>query len=154
MRTGGGGVPQRTKDYQQAVTNEQQVEKEAKVAQLEGQSEGYGEISKIYGDAQKRIAEKQDFLDKQREAGQQAYQASIAKHDAALEELRNTKVTGGFANGGDAFIAILGMLMRADVSPIMSFMQKNIQTQNANIDRKKEYINGLKINEPPPHRFL
>ncbi len=145
VRTGGGGVPQRTKDYQQAVTNEQQVEKEAKVAQLEGQSEGYGQISSIYGDAQKRIAEKQELLDKQREAGQQAYQASIAKHDAALEELRNTKVTGGFANGGDAFIAILGMLMRADVSPIMSFMQKNIQTQNANIDRKKEYINGLKI---------
>lgn len=145
VRTGGGGVSQRTKDYQQAVTNEQQVEKEAKVAQLEGQSEGYGQISSIYSDAQKRIAEKQDLLDKQREAGQQAYQASIAKHDAALEELRNTKVTGGFANGGDAFIAILGMLMRADVSPIMSFMQKNIQMQNANIDRKKEYINGLKI---------
>ena len=145
VRTGGGGVPQRTKDYQQAVTIEKEVEKEAKVAGLEGQGEGYGEISKIYGDAQKRIAEKQDFLDKQREAGQQAYQASIAKHDAALEELRNTKVTGGLANGGDAFLAILGMLLKADVAPMLAFMQKNIQTQNANIDRKKEYINGLKI---------
>lgn len=145
VRTGGGGVPQRTKDYQQAVTNEQQVEKEAKVAQLEGQSEGYGQISSIYGDAQKQIADRQAKLDEQREAGTRAYEATIAKHDAALEEVRNAKVSGGFENVGDGFVAILGMLISHSAAPVIAMMEKNIQVQNANIERKKEYVSGLKI---------
>lgn len=145
VRTGGGGVPQRTKDYQQAVINEQQVEKEAKVAGIEGQGEGYGEISKIYGDTQKQIADRQAKLDEQREAGTRAYEATIAKHDAALEEVRNAKVSGGFENVGDGFVAILGMLISHSAAPVIAMMEKNIQVQNANIERKKEYVSGLKI---------
>lgn len=145
-RIKGAGPSPATLEYQHNILKSMGAQGDAAAAQSVAQAEGAENAGLFYEQAQDELLANQQKNDPAFQAANKAYAETIAKHDAALEEVRKTNITEGKEfRGADGVLAAIGMLMVGGPQLLVNMMDRSVQLQTANLKKQQEYVDGLRI---------